>query len=207
MRQNRNPVSQDFSRVRANVRTYGAGVVRVPPPYRQVLPSSYVTDNGPALPPKSLADRLLAQYHAYVHSVLPFIHWPSFKAEYEKVYQRGTLQGSLRAWAAVLFGVFACGVMHSLEPSKKQDAQAYLLTSHTIVDMWLDDFTLDQARVSLLVSIVLYEMNSRSSSWIWLGSAVRIAQDIGLHMESGPWSTVDREMRRRLWWGIYAWDR
>ncbi|RAO67957.1 uncharacterized protein BHQ10_003969 [Talaromyces amestolkiae] len=207
VRQHRPPISQDFSRVRANVRTYGTGVVKVPPPYRQVVPSSFIQDNGPALPVKSLADRLLAQYHAYVHSVLPIIHWPSFTAEYEKVYQRGTLRGSLREWAAVLFGVFACGLMHSLEPNKQQDAQAYLLVSQTIVDIWLDDFTLDQARVSLLMSIVLYEMNSRSSSWVWLGSAVRIAQDIGLHIESGPWSTVEREMRRRLWWGIYAWDR
>lgn len=206
-RQNRPPIAQDFSRVRANIRSYGSGIVKVPPPYRQVQPSSFITENGPALPPKPLADRLLSQYHTYVHSVLPIIHWPSFTADYQEVYQRGTLRGSLREWAAVLFGVFACGVMHTLDSNKQKDAQAYLLVSQTIVDMWLDDFSLDQARVSLLASIALYEMNSRSSSWVWLGSAVRIAQDIGLHIESGPWSAVEREMRRRLWWGIYAWDR
>lgn len=207
VRQDRPLVSQDFSTVRANVRNHGYGIIKVPPPYRHVLSQSLVADNGPALPARGLADRLLAQYHTYVHTIMPIIHWPSFYADYEALYQRGTLRGTRREWAAVFFGVLACGVLHTLEPNKKQDAQGYLLVSQSIVDMWTDDFTLDQARVSLLSSIALNEMNSRSSSWVWLGSAVRIAQDIGLHIESGPWSVVEREMRRRLWWGIYAWDR
>jgi Fungal specific transcription factor domain len=207
IRQNRPTIPQDLSRVRANVRNHGYGIIKVPPPYRQVTSRSLVSDNGPALLPKPVADRLLAQYHTYVHTVMPIIHWPSFITEYESLYQRGTLRGTSRDWAAVLFGVMACGVMHSLEPNKQQEAQGYLLLSQTILDTWADEFSLDQARVALLASIALNEMNSRSSSWVWLGSAVRVAQDIGLHIESGPWSAVEREMRRRLWWGIYAWDR
>lgn len=207
IRQNRPPVSQDLSRVRANVRSHGYGIIKVPAPYRQMRSKSLISDNEPALPPKPLADRLLAQYHTHVHTVMPFIHWPSFVNEYEALYQRGTLRGACREWSAVFFGVLACGVMHTLEPTKKQDAQAYLLLSQQVMDMWKDEFSMDQPRVALLMSIALNEMNSRSSSWVWLGSAVRVAQDIGLHMESGPWSAVEREMRRRLWWGIYAWDR
>lgn len=51
------------------------------------------------------------------------------------------------------------------------------------------------------------EINCKSASWTWLGSTVRIAQDIGLHRESGPWGVVENEVRRRVWWGIYVWDR
>ncbi|KAH8698896.1 putative C6 transcription factor [Talaromyces proteolyticus] len=207
-RRNRPSVPQGLSVARSHMRNYGRGVIKVPPPYRQSISPTVIADsNVTALPSKAVADRLLSQYHTYVHSVLPIIHWPSFMAEYEQVYQAGTLRGAHREWTAVLFSVFACGIMHTLEPNKEHEAQAFLLSSTGIVDTWVDDFTLDQARVTLLISIALYEMNSRSASWVWLGTAVRIAQDIGLHMESGPWPAVEAEMRKRLWWGIYAWDR
>ncbi|KAL1962408.1 hypothetical protein VTN77DRAFT_9747 [Rasamsonia byssochlamydoides] len=207
-RRTRPPVMQDLSEVRAHVRNYGRGIMKVPPPYRQLRPPSVLPAEGaPSLPPKSVADRLLGQYYACIHSVLPFIHWPSFVAEYEKVYQIGSLRGAFREWTAVLFGVFACGSMHTLERNKQRDAREYLVIVNSVVDVWQDDFTLDQARVTLLMSICLYEMNSKSASWVWLSSAVKIAQDLGLHIESGPWPAVEGEMRKRLWWGIYAWDR
>jgi hypothetical protein len=206
-RRNRPPVPQDLSGARSSIRKYGRGIIKVPPPYRQAASSNVIAENAPALPPKPVADRLLGQFQACIHSVLPIIHWPSFTADYEQVYQAGTLRGARREWTAVLFGVFACGSMHTLEPNKEKEAREFLLTSQSVADTWLDDFTLDQARVALLASIAFYEMNSKSPSWVWLGTAVRIAQDIGLHMESGPWPAVEAEMRKRLWWGIYAWDR
>ncbi|KAH8599482.1 fungal-specific transcription factor domain-containing protein [Bisporella sp. PMI_857] len=46
-----------------------------------------------------------------------------------------------------------------------------------------------------------------TTTWTWLASAVRISQDIGLHAETGPWPMIEGEMRRRVWWGIYVWDR
>lgn len=36
---------------------------------------------------------------------------------------------------------------------------------------------------------------------------MRVAQEIGLHIDSGPWPAVEGEMRKRVWWGLYAWDR
>ncbi|OJJ50079.1 hypothetical protein ASPZODRAFT_149502 [Penicilliopsis zonata CBS 506.65] len=200
------PIAQDLAAVRRNVRRYAHGLFTVPPPYRQPPSVSYVTDS-PALPPRSTADCLLATYYASVHAMLPFIHWPSFVAEYEQVYRAGTLQGRPREWAALLFGVFACGAMHTLDPGKLRDGREFIRIACSVVDIWQDNFTLDQARCSLLVSIFLFEANSRSASWVWIGSAVRISQEIGLHVESGPWSPLEAEMRRRLWWGLYAWDR
>jgi len=76
-----------------------------------------------------------------------------------------------------------------------------------LTDLFNDEFTIDHARAALLTSIFLMEINCKSASWTWLGSTVRIAQDIGLHRESGPWGVVENEVRRRVWWGIYVWDR
>ncbi|GFF24657.1 uncharacterized transcriptional regulatory protein C530.05 [Aspergillus udagawae] len=201
------PVLQDLSEARANLRNYGRGILKVPRPYRQPGPKSLVTADPPRLPPKEVANHLLTQYYSCIHCVLPIIHWPSFMVEFENVYRNGSLLGVPREWAAVLFGVLACGSLHTLDPNREEEGKEFIKISCGVVDVWQDHFTLDQARCALLVSIFLYEVNSKSASWVWIGSAVRIAQELGLHIESGPWPVVEREMRRRVWWGMYAWDR
>ncbi|KAJ5493743.1 Transcription factor [Penicillium fimorum] len=201
------PIPQDFSDVRSNLRHYGRGILKVPTPYRQKGAESLVTGDAPELPPKSLADHLLAQYFNCIHSVLPVLHWPIFIAEYEKVYRSGSLLGVSTEWAAVLFSVFACGSIHTNETNREEKGKKYVRTSCGIIDVWHDNFNLDRARAALLASIFLYEVNSKSASWVWIGSAVRVAQEIGLHIDSGPWPAVEGEMRKRVWWGLYAWDR
>ncbi|KAJ5780034.1 hypothetical protein N7457_005194 [Penicillium paradoxum] len=207
VRRSKAPIPQDFSGVRSNLRHYGRGIMKVPHPYCQQGAESLVTSNAPELPPKNLADHLLAQYFNCIHSILPVLHWPIFIAEYEKVYRSGSLLGVSNEWAAVLFGVFACGVIHTNEPNREEEGKSYIRTSCGIIDVWHDHFNLDRARAALLASIFLYEVNSKSASWVWIGSAVRVAQEIGLHIESGPWPAVEAEMRKRVWWGLYAWDR
>ncbi|KOS36979.1 hypothetical protein ACN38_g12248 [Penicillium nordicum] len=201
------PIPQDLSDVRSNLRYYGRGILKVPTPYRQQGAESLVTGNAPELPPKDLADHLLAQYFGCIHSVLPILHWPIFIAEYEKVYRSGSLLGVSTEWAAVLFGVFACGAIHTNEGNREEEGKKYVRTSCGIIDVWHDNFNLDRARAALLASIFLYEVNSKSASWVWIGSAVRVAQEIGLHINSGPWPVIEGEMRKRVWWGLYAWDR
>ncbi|KAE8145212.1 fungal-specific transcription factor domain-containing protein [Aspergillus avenaceus] len=201
------PILQDFSEARANLRNYGRGILKVPTPYRQPGPKSLIASDPPPLPPKDVADRLLERYFSCIHSVLPVIHWPSFLLDVEKLYQTGSLLGVPREWAAVLFGVFACGSLHTLEKTREHGGKEFVRLSCGSIDVWQDNFTLDQARAALLVSLFLYEVNAKSASWVWIGSAVRVAQEIGLHLESGPWSPLEGEIRKRLWWGVYAWDR
>lgn len=207
VRRSKAPIPQDFSDVRSNLRHYGRGILKVPTPYRQQGAESLVTANAPELPPKDLADHLLAQYFGCIHSVLPVLHWPIFITEYEKVYRSGSLLGVSTEWAAVLFGVFACGAIHTNEANREEEGKKYVRTSCGIIDVWHDNFNLDRARAALLASIFLYEVNSKSASWVWIASAVRVAQEIGLHTNSGPWPAVEGEMRKRVWWGLYAWDR
>ncbi|KAL4871317.1 hypothetical protein BDV12DRAFT_33872 [Aspergillus spectabilis] len=203
----RAPITQNLTNARANLRHYGRGIWKVPTPYRQPDSKSLLTADPPALPPQDVAHHLLAQYHTYLHSTLPVLHWPTFMEEYEDVYRRGTLLGVPREWAAVLFGVFACGSLHTSDPNREEKGKEFVRTSCGVIDVWQDSFTLDQARAALLASIFLYEVNSKSASWVWNGSAVRVAQEIGLHLESGPWPAVEGEMRKRVWWGMYTWDR
>lgn len=207
-RRQKPPVPQDLSRVRSNLRNFGRGVLKIPPPYRQlgVQPSLPSTLAAP-LPPKRIADHLLDQYNTYIQNVFPILYWPAFTKEYESVYLAGSLQGTRPEWGAVLFGVFACGSLYTLDPDRFQNGKDYLMKGMGMLDVWQDEFTIDQARAALLASIFLTEMNIKSASWVWLGSAIRVSQDIGLHVETGPWPPIEGEIRKRVWWGIYAWDR
>ena len=49
-------------------------------------------------------------------------------------------------------------------------------------------------------------------AWFQLGAAIRLAQDLGMHLEpSGPSNShlndLEKEMRRRVFWNLYIWDR
>ncbi|KAJ5088609.1 hypothetical protein N7456_012225 [Penicillium angulare] len=200
-------LTEDLSDARRNIRQHGRGILKVPTPYQQTGAKSVVTGEVPSLPSKEIGDHLVAQYFNCIHSILPVLHWPTFIGEYERVYRAGSISGVSSEWAAVLFGVFACGAIHTVEANREEQGKEFVRISCGIIDVWQDSFNLDRARAALLASIFLYEVNSKSASWVWIGSAVRVAQEIGLHIESGPWPALEGEMRKRLWWGLYAWDR
>ena len=99
------------------------------------------------------------------------------------------------------------GTVHLADPRKLRDGKEYLTKATSMIDFWQDELSFDQAKFCFLLSTFLLEINAKSASLIWLGSAARIAQDIGLHAETGPWPIVEQEMRRRIWYSIYAFDR
>ncbi|KAA8572300.1 hypothetical protein EYC84_002926 [Monilinia fructicola] len=205
----RAPPPHDLSRVQSNIGKYSHGIFKSPAPYRQTeLPATWPSQ-PPELPPKHLADHLLRTYYSSIHLVTPILHWPNFEREYEEVYKNGSLETAGRDWTALFFAVMAVGVLFSTDSSiqRPYKGKEYIELSIHITDLWQDEYSLDAARTVLLTSIFLYEVNLKSASWTWLGSAVRIGQDLGLHCETGPWKLVEDEMRRRVWWGIYIWDR
>jgi hypothetical protein len=209
------PLSQNLAAVRSHVRDYCRGVFKPPPPYRQVPTLPNLTQNmeelGVRLPPNHIGEILIRSYYETIHSIIPILHWPSFSEMYEKVMAKGDLSGVPSVWASTLFGVFACGTIHTTDPEIRKlypdRGKNFAEYSRRLTDLFNDEFTMEHARSALLISIFLTELNCKSAAWTWLGSTVRIAQDIGLHRETGPWTVVEGEMRRRVWWGIYAWDR
>lgn len=181
---------------------HGRGIFKPPYPHQETSSPGPFSSSLPGLPPKNVADTLVDQYRVTFHPTLPLVHWPSFGERYENAYKDGSLQGVPRIWSAFLFAVFACGTLHR----SWHDGQKYLEISKSLIDMWTEDLTLDHARVALLTSIFLIEMNLKSAGWTWIGFAVRISFDIGLHCEAGTWPAVEKEMRRRVWWCVYACD-
>lgn len=204
------PPIDDADEVRSNIRNFSRGIFKPPPPYRIYARQPNFPHSTPALPPKYDADRLLSHYHGSVHVYAPQLHWPTFMQEYENVYRLQTFQQSPHNWVSVFFGVLACGTLMDIQrsglPQEGGGAQ-YLDMCITSLNTWTDDLTMDSARASLLISIYFIETNMPSAGWMWLGAAVRAAQDIGLNTDRGLYPPMEAEMRRRVWWSVYNWDR
>ncbi|PGH28234.1 hypothetical protein AJ80_00125 [Polytolypa hystricis UAMH7299] len=206
-RNNSSSLTHNYSNMCTKMRKYGHGLINFPPTPSFVRAQQVITSDSPPLPPAEVADALLRHYYLSVHSFFPILHWPTLLNDYENIYRAGSLHGVPRVWVAVLFGIFACGSLHSLNAGLIAKGKDYLQTCINLVDLWQDGFAVDQARTAMLISLYLYEMNLKSASWVWLGSAVRISQDLGLHIDFGQWGPIDTEMRKRFWWALYSFER
>ncbi|KAK5661387.1 hypothetical protein OQA88_11286 [Cercophora sp. LCS_1] len=198
----------DLARARSNLRNFSRGVWKPPVQYRQP-PAHEVQDFQHLLPPRQATEALMRAYYASAHTMTPTIHWPTFQQSVEGLYKQG---GSLRvtkAFMSLFFAVLAVGRLFMAEDEHVRNYSVgnLLESARSLIDPWNNDYVLDDARAMALITIVLNEVNLKSAAWMWLGNAVRVAQDIGLHSESGPWPVVEGEMRRRTWWTIYILDR
>lgn len=202
------PAMHNFEHVRKNLRKFSRGVFKIPPTYRHVTATPLINSPEPAVPPIQSADSLLANYSAYLHRAAPIFHWPTFIDQWQKVKETGTFIGAPQIWVGLFFGVMACGTLQPTSHSNPDvDGMKYIILAARLLNTWTDNLLPMHAQTALLVSVFLYEQNIRSAGWVWLGTSVRMAQEIGLDLDNGPWTPIETEERKRLFGAIVAWDR
>lgn len=200
---------QDLSQARINLANVGRGVFKPPVTHTPAMSSPSLPHGMelPILPSRSCADRFVRHYFEYVHRHYPVLHWGSFEQQYHEAYEGQGLRTLPAELTAVLFSVLACGAICTGDTSVMAEAQNNLTRAVSIMNFWEDDITTNQAVVAFHASIFLAEVNRKTASWIWAGSAIRAAQGLGLHVQGGQWSAIEGEMRKRIWYSLYVWDR
>ncbi|KAI5860433.1 fungal-specific transcription factor domain-containing protein [Durotheca rogersii] len=203
---------QDPARARAAYRSFSKGLAKPPAPYRQAPATATIAFDHPRppLPPKATTDRLLHTYYGAVHIMMPILHWPTLQHQVEELYQNTNIQRVPISWHSMFFAVLAMGSLFSNDPHPDRTLRAseFLEASRSLTDPWNNDFDLDSVRGAFLTALALNELNLKSAAWTWLGKAARAAQDFDLHLEvAGLRSRVEADMRRRVWWAIYIFDR
>jgi hypothetical protein len=200
---------QDLTSARVQLNDVGRGLLK--PPVTGVQLRSHTThirvSDLQGLPTRPAAERLLHYYHEYIHRLYPVLYWPKFQRNFAIAMEQGGAQSLPTDWVATFYAVLACGALATHDRARLPEAQDYLTRAISTINFWEDDVSTNQAIVAFLASIALIEMNRKSASWIWLGSAIRIVQDLGLHVQGGQWSPVEGEMRKRIWYSFYVWDR
>ncbi|KAK8129853.1 fungal-specific transcription factor domain-containing protein [Apiospora kogelbergensis] len=199
----------DPSRARTNVRNISKGLFKPPAPYRQTPLAAPPEVRLPSPPPRSVTEALLHSYYGAIHVMMPLLHWPTLQREVDEIYQGAGLQRMSASWLSSFFAILAGGSLFSNERhlDRVHQAAELLEISRSLVDPWNNDFSLDNVRTALLTSLVLNELNLKSAAWSGLGTAVKMAQDMSLHLEVGAPSRLEADMRRRVWWSIYILDR
>jgi len=207
------PVMNNFDHVRKNIHIHSREVFDVPPSYRPNTISAPDTFQHPEIPIRADFARYSASYRDCLHELYPLIHLPTFNHDVDQLYTGRSFQGMSQGWIALFFAVLACGTLQSTPMSlgssqDQSDGHVYIQTCIRCLTPLPDHLSISHAQAALLASIYFTEKNLRSVGSVWLASAVRIAQELGLSTESRiQLPAIEAETRRRLWWSIYTWDR
>ncbi|KAJ6037903.1 hypothetical protein N7499_004115 [Penicillium canescens] len=144
-------------------------------------------------------------YFLNYHTSYPFVHEPTFRAQFNEP----SLRPPGTAWHILLNAILALGAWSigddssDLDITFYQEARGYLQQASVFET---GNLTLVQGL--LLLSNYAQKRNKPNTGWNYLGLAVRMAMSLGLHKEFPGWriSLLQREIRRRLWWGVFIFD-
>ncbi|KAH0842252.1 putative transcriptional regulatory protein [Fonsecaea pedrosoi] len=160
------------------------------------------------LPQRSLADDLVNSYFRYVHILYPFLHRPSFEAQYERTWVSGEQQDD--QWLAMLNVIFALGIHFAYgQEDKSAASDRFFGYAQKLVSMEQFAHANLQTLQLLLLSGLYYQSTSRpNQTWNVIGLAIRIATTIGAHVDPMPsqYNPLQIEIRRRCWYGCIVLD-
>jgi hypothetical protein len=169
------------------------------------------------LPPKQLADSLLDAYFARVHRLYPFVHEQTFRLEYERVYLRQDSEGLADCRPvsiALLFMVFAHGAEFCKSTSDIEAvglAAGFVDRAKRIVFAQIfRQESLELVQSLLLMCQYLQSTLELNQCWSLVGLMIRTAISLGLHFNptaTEDLTTIDKEVRKRVWWGCFMVDR
>jgi transcriptional regulatory protein GAL4 len=144
-------------------------------------------------------------YFANYHTSYPFLHEATFRAQYSELVERP----DDRTWNILLYTVLALGAWTVGE----EDGHLHDLFYRKASAYWQERSVFESASLTTVQALVLLsnytqKRNKPNTGWNYLGLAVRMAVSLGLHRELPEWNItlLQREMRRRVWWGLFIFD-
>lgn len=149
--------------------------------------------------------QLIDSYFSVYHRTYPFIHEATFRAQFHEVIPRP----QHRSWQMLLHTVLALGAWCLHDSMSEMDDYLY----HTALSFGEDESIFESANLTFVQAFILLsnlsqKRNKPNTGSNFLGLATRMALSLGLHRELPKWNInlLQREMRRRVWWGLYIFD-
>jgi transcriptional regulatory protein GAL4 len=154
---------------------------------------------------KQLSTSFIDAYFQNYHVCYPFVHEATFRAQYYEVVPRP----SKRSWDMLYHAILALGAwtMNNDEIGIEDYLYRRALTLGEQESVF-EAASLTSIQALVLLSNLSQKRNSPNTGWNLLGLAVRTALSLALHRELPHWniSLIEREARRRVWWGLYVFD-
>lgn len=165
------------------------------------------------LPARNVADALVTGFFDKVHVDFPLFHRSTFQQRYEQSWDPNIeiAQKPDIAWWCCLFMVFVLGAQaleeHDAEQSSHLQKRFIALARQRIQKLIT---TSSLQNVQALSLLMLYEHNSgeRNTAWMMVGAAARMAISLGLHRDNTAhtFDSIERNIRRRVWWTLYIFE-
>ncbi|KAF9074901.1 fungal-specific transcription factor domain-containing protein [Rhodocollybia butyracea] len=210
-------------------------MARVWPPSKQFAAMTVQEENiEVTLPPIDVQTNLVDLYFSYIHPVFPVINKSRFLSEFNARINGQTQantppvvssspkpESSQKVTNLLLLTMFSitarfCGdekpstSTQMWEGGAKHFEQAMIILTKII----------DRSRPSTVQSLLLlgyreFGLGSMEQGWIYIGMAIRMAIDLGLHRNSDSWkqhshnlfSKEETQTRRQIWWSCCLADR
>jgi hypothetical protein len=164
------------------------------------------------LPPRYAAQPLIQHFLNTVYLILPVIEETNFYASIDAVYSPDPLKAHVRDHWVVRLILAITSAMKS-----RQRGDTYYMdgVGHVCAALDLAEQVLHPGSVwsiQALLLLVIYAMvdPAHFDSWTLIGAASRMMIDLGMHQD--PSKSVNMlksklELRRRVFWCVYALDR
>jgi hypothetical protein len=168
------------------------------------------------LPHRHVAKQLLECYFSDVHPIWPLLIEDETRLEFERTYISEDPVEPISI--AKLNMIFALGSQFSSSFARSGDPVGGIHEAGTVFYRRARAFTVansfDLCSIGMLQVLLLmaqYQQGTMRGKqcWLTIGHATRIAECLGLHLDSqgASLSPLDRELGRRLWWGCFSLDR
>jgi hypothetical protein len=166
------------------------------------------------LPPRRQADHLMELYWFYVDPLYPFLDRKRWTNAYNAIFAGTVIDFNERIFVATLNIIFALSTQlhesQSLE-QREQSSETYFRRAQELLPMspW-ESGSLELVQCLLVTSQYLQSTYNPHQTWMVVGSAIRMAQGLGLHLPETSADRSDpgeRELLRRIWYGCILMDR
>ncbi|KAH9204918.1 fungal-specific transcription factor domain-containing protein [Leptodontidium sp. 2 PMI_412] len=154
------------------------------------VPTIYPQD----LPPRLELVEAAKKFFAEVNGIIYILQYERFYNNVGNIYARRHLVTN--AGFAILYLIL----------SLSQEHENYFAEGCRYCNLALEESSMETIQALMLLTICHSNRNQKNLAWIAIGSAIRIAQSLGLHIHESRWSDelpFQIESKKRLWWSLY----
>ncbi|KAF2455730.1 hypothetical protein BDY21DRAFT_348480 [Lineolata rhizophorae] len=166
-----------------------------------------------ALPMREQCEQYVSLFLEQVHGLYWLYSAEQLHQEVEHIY---AVEGDKRVSAACLCGLYAIFALGAQDEETEEvdggvspTTAEYLERAKTLVTRVCDQADMESVKALCLLSLALQSACFGTASYLYVGTAVRIAYSLGIQLDKMPPSQglIEKEQRRRLWWTLYVLDQ
>ena len=166
------------------------------------------------MPARSVADNLVQIYWRIVHPLYPFLDRNTVQDSYHELWTEHARQGLPKSFLCQINVIFAltCQLDENIEPEQRlASSEIYINRAKRELnsDLW-EQASLPSVQNFLLLSQYLQSTNKAYQCWMAVGQAIRMAQNLGLHLPDTTEkinSPRRQQLCRKVWHGCILMDR